>query len=73
MTSAKILIVDDEESIREVVAAILETQGYECVCLSNGQLARDYLTRHSVDLILSDMVMPEMLSLIHISEPTRPY
>ncbi len=60
MAPAKILIVDDEESIREVVAAILETQGYECICLSNGQLARDYLTKHSVDLVLSDMVMPEM-------------
>ncbi len=60
MTKAKILIVDDEEAIREVVSSLLEAQGYDCSTASNGLLAREYLEKNSADLVLSDMVMPEM-------------
>jgi putative nucleotidyltransferase with HDIG domain len=66
LTKAKILVVDDEEAIREVVSTLLEAQGYDCDTVSNGLLAQEYLKKNSVDLILSDMVMPEMdgLSLL---------
>ncbi len=66
MAKTKLLIVDDEEAIREVVSTLLEALGYECVSVSNGRLARDYLITHPVDMVLSDMVMPEMdgLSLV---------
>jgi putative nucleotidyltransferase with HDIG domain len=66
LTKAKILVVDDEEAIREVVSTLLEAQGYDCATVSNGLLAQEYLEKNSADLILSDMVMPEMdgLSLL---------
>src|ERR1019366_10062622 len=67
VTKTKILIVDDEEAIREVVSTLLEAQGYECVSVSNGRLAKEFLLgNHPVDMVLSDMVMPEMdgLSLV---------
>jgi putative nucleotidyltransferase with HDIG domain len=60
LIKAKILVVDDEEAIREVVSTLLESQGYDCSTASNGLLAREYLKNNSVDLVLSDMVMPEM-------------
>ena len=60
MTKAKILVVDDEEAIREVVSTLLEAQDYECTAVSNGLLAEQYLSQHTVDLVLSDMVMPEI-------------
>ena len=60
MSKTKLLIVDDEEAIREVVSTLLEGLGYECASVSNGRLAKEFLLQHSVDLILSDMVMPEM-------------
>jgi putative nucleotidyltransferase with HDIG domain len=60
LTKAKILIVDDEEAIREVVSTLLEAQGYQCASVSNGLLAQEYLGRHVVDVVLSDMIMPEM-------------
>ncbi|MGH9680116.1 MAG: HD domain-containing phosphohydrolase [Candidatus Acidiferrales bacterium] len=60
MAKARILIVDDEEAIREVVSTLLEAQGHECFSVSNGQLAQDFLKKQTVDLVLSDMVMPEM-------------
>jgi putative nucleotidyltransferase with HDIG domain len=66
LIKAKILVVDDEEAIREVVSTLLESQGYDCSTVSNGLLAQEYMKKNSVDLVLSDMVMPEMdgLSLL---------
>jgi putative nucleotidyltransferase with HDIG domain len=60
LSKTKLLIVDDEEAIREVVSTLLESKGYDCASVSNGRLAKEYLLQHSVDMVLSDMVMPEM-------------
>ena len=60
MASNRILIVDDESAIREVVASLLEAQGYQCSTVSNGREAIDVLREKTFDLVLSDMVMPEM-------------
>ena len=74
MTKAKILVVDDEEAIREVVSTLLEAQGHECASVSNGHLAQEFLRRQTVDLVLSDMVMPEMdgLRLVEWLRQTDP-
>src|SRR6202047_2395744 len=55
-----ILVVDDEEAIREVVSTMLESKGYHCTAVSNGRAAQDQVKRTTPDLVLSDMVMPEM-------------
>ncbi len=55
-----ILVVDDEEAIREVVTTLLESQGYHCTHAGNGKVAMQFLSGKSPDLVLSDMVMPEM-------------
>jgi len=60
LAQEKILVVDDEEAIREVVTTLLEAQGYRCAMVGNGRLAQEQLLRDSPDLVLSDMVMPEM-------------
>lgn len=60
MAGERILVVDDEEAIREVVATLLEAQGYHCSAVGNGRAALEHLEKHSLDLVLSDMVMPEM-------------
>jgi putative nucleotidyltransferase with HDIG domain len=56
----RILIVDDEEAIREVVSALLEAKGYDCTSLDSGLKAQAYLNQNSTDMVLSDMVMPGM-------------
>jgi putative nucleotidyltransferase with HDIG domain len=56
----KILVVDDEEAIREVVATLLEAQGYHCTVCSNGRRAHETFGTDTFDLVLSDIVMPEM-------------
>src|SRR5260370_34593407 len=55
-----ILVVDDEEAIREVVSTMLESKGYHCTAVSNGRAAQDQVKRTTPDLVLSDMIMPEM-------------
>src|SRR5271154_227182 len=55
-----ILVVDDEEAIREVVSTMLESRGYHCTAVSNGRSAQDYVRKQTPDLVLSDMIMPEM-------------
>jgi PAS domain S-box-containing protein len=52
-----ILVVDDVESQREIVSAMLERLGYHATCVSDGEEAVEYVRSHSVDLILLDMIM----------------
>jgi cyclic di-GMP phosphodiesterase len=58
--TAHILVVDDEEAIREVVSTMLESRGYHCTTLSNGRAAQEFVRKQTPDLVLSDMIMPEM-------------
>ncbi len=60
MDFENILVVDDEEAIREVVSTMLESKGYHCTAVSNGRAAQDQVKRATPDLVLSDMIMPEM-------------
>src|SRR5579864_4309088 len=64
----KVLVVDDEEAIREVVTTLLEAQGYHCVACGNGRIALDAFRNDTFDLVLSDIVMPEMDGLKLLSE-----
>ena len=68
MDKEKILVVDDEEAIREVVSTLLESQGYHCTLCSNGRLANETFGTDTFDLVLSDIVMPEMDGLKLLAE-----
>ena len=57
-----ILVVDDEEFIRRMVARILLEKGYRCTLAESGQAALDLLATQPFSLIVTDL----MLSLIHI-------
>ena len=52
-----ILVVDDVESQRDISCKILEKLGYKTEVASSGEEAVEYLKRHTVDLILLDMIM----------------
>ena len=60
MELEQILVVDDEEAIREVVSTMLESKGYRCTAVSNGRAAQEQVKKTTPDLVLSDMIMPEM-------------
>jgi two-component system response regulator PilR (NtrC family) len=55
-----ILIVDDEEIIRDSLSFVLKKEGYQVEQASNGREAIDLMKTSSFDLILTDLEMPEM-------------
>ncbi len=55
---ASILIVDDEEQIRNIVSRKLEEDGYYCVQAENGNIALDTVATHDFDVVLLDVKMP---------------
>jgi two-component system chemotaxis response regulator CheY len=58
--SARILTVDDSSSMRRMVRAALETEGYEVREAQNGCEALDVLDREPADLVITDLYMPAM-------------
>lgn len=54
----KILVVEDEKAIRDLIAINLEMVGYEVRTSGDGIAARDFLEREMVDLILLDIMIP---------------
>ena len=65
---ANILIVDDERSIRTLLRAILERDSHHIFEASNGRLGLQVYRDSPIDLIITDMTMPEMDGLDMISE-----
>ena len=55
-----ILIVEDSPTQAQQLQYILEQQGYQVTHAANGHLALDAAQRHKPDLVISDVVMPEM-------------
>ncbi|MCG8390145.1 MAG: response regulator [Cytophagales bacterium] len=56
----KVLVVDDSESIRELVGMTLESEGYQVHKSADGVEALDHLTSTEVDLVITDLNMPNM-------------
>jgi len=60
MAGGRVLVVDDDESIRELVNMALSDEGYEVVMAAEGSLALELIRTRPPDLILLDMRMPDM-------------
>lgn len=58
--SQKVLVVDDEEPILELLKYNLEKQGYDVKTATDGQIAVDIAKRFHPDLVLLDIMMPKM-------------
>lgn len=55
----KILVVDDEQPIANLIRMNLTRQGYLCTCAYDGQQAADLLEKNSYDLVLLDIMLPK--------------
>ena len=60
MSKEKILVVDDEEDILELVRYNLFKNGYQVTCVSSGELAMQKLKEETPHIILLDLMLPEM-------------
>ncbi len=56
----KILIVEDDASIANLIKINLTAEGYECVCAFDGKMGANYIEKDSFDLILLDIMLPEI-------------
>lgn len=56
----KLLVVDDDAHIRELVRLYLEDEGFEIIERCNGEDALHYAENHIVDLVILDIMMPKM-------------
>lgn len=55
-----ILAVDDEPALLDLAREILSQQGYKVICAHSGEQALNILATESIDLLISDVIMPEM-------------
>ena len=56
----RILLVEDEENIRDLVKLNLEMEGYEVVAAADGRKALDYINGQHFDLMVLDVMLPEV-------------
>ena len=68
MAVSRILVVDDEESIREFFQIMLKREGYQVLTAANGREGLECLKKNQIDLIISDIQMPEMSGLELLSK-----
>ncbi len=71
---ARILVVDDEESIREFLEIMLKKEGYEVTLAEDGLKAKETLAKKSFDMVISDLQMPNMtgMELLKHAKDTSP-
>ncbi len=68
---SRILVVDDEDSIREFLEIMLKKENYEVTTAEDGLRAKEILTKKSFDMVISDLQMPNMTGielLKHVKE-----
>jgi two-component system OmpR family response regulator len=63
MASGKILVVDDERKIVEIVSAYLEREGYKVMAAYDGKSALEMARREAPDLVILDLMLPEVSGL----------
>jgi len=68
---ATVLIVEDEEDVRQLAAESLEEFGYRVLLAENAPAAVSVLERDTVDLLLSDIVMPGGMSGLELADRAR--
>jgi two-component system response regulator ResD len=55
-----ILVVDDEQKIREVITSYLQNEGYTTLEAANGREALELIQQHSIDFVILDLMLPDL-------------
>src|ERR1700730_17485703 len=58
MALARVLVVDDDEVVRETLSKILQNYNFEVTCAANVSQALKFISSHKYDVLLSDLHMP---------------
>lgn len=73
ISAANILVVDDTKSFRFMIKGYLKDAGFDTTCVADGVEALAVLERVRIDLVLSDLVMPDMDGVTLLREVRRRY
>src|SRR6188768_1968490 len=69
--TARVLVVDDERSMRELLSIVLRRDGYDVLLAADGKVAVETLKRERVDVLITDIRMPEMSGVDVLREAKR--
>src|SRR5215831_948867 len=74
MSKARVLIVDDEKSMRDLLSITLEKEGYDVETAAGGELAIEMLHREMVDAVITDLRMPKVdgLQVLRAAKESSP-
>jgi two-component system response regulator (stage 0 sporulation protein F) len=70
---ARILVIDDAAAVRELLEQMLRLAGHEVLLAGNGKEGLDLLRRQPVELVITDLFMPEKEGLETIQELHRDF
>jgi len=75
--SAHLLVVEDDGEMRDLLRKVLEKEGYSVSVAADGHEALTVLPQAAIDLIITDMLMPddgglELLRVVHETQPLLP-
>ena len=62
MDIKKILVVDDDPGLRELLQEYLSSQGYEVQAVANGVEMEQFLQNNPVNLVILDLMMPDIIN-----------
>ena len=56
---ARVLVIDDDTTLRQLIAATLASAGHEVLPASSGEEGMALFQQHSADLVITDLIMPD--------------
>src|SRR5689334_24811686 len=56
----RVLIVDDEKDVRDILFTVLQARGIQADCAANGREALDLIAQHTYAVVVLDLMMPEV-------------
>ncbi len=70
-TPSRVLVVDDERSMRELLSIVLRRDGYDVLVAEDGAAAIDVMKRERIDILITDIRMPHMSGVDVLREAKR--
>ncbi len=65
---AKILLVEDDDLVRDMLTQVLQRASHTVTCATNGEDAAEYLKKEMPDIMVTDIIMPKKSGITLISE-----
>ena len=70
---ARILVIDDQESIRRIVRRALEIEKHQVMDASDGEMGMEILKRHGADVVITDIFMPGQDGIVTLRQIRKEY